>query len=605
MSEQKDQSQPKQRVQPAGSGPKHTPPEQLKSAWGNGEAGTVAPRRQQYLIGSRPLPGVAPVPTDLIVQALNAMPGVEIVRRLRPRGSQTLADSGNQPAFEIIVARMDEEQGEALRRSAVLNLVVEVDELLHCGGATLSSAMRILIGEQMAALLCPGKEIMFRVLGEEDRPLAGASVVVFGSGLPSQAVTDASGQATVTLFDEHNGGPEAPCIAKAVYVRPAADHWDRLIADPALDDGTNLIRLLPLKQTFPNFPGERLVGWGLRMMKLDHLADGLEGTGVKIGLIDSGCDNTHSLLRHVTRGVNVVEPSKPDTWTIDPVGHGTHCSGIIAAGGGSRPAGVRGFAPDAEVHVFKVFPGGRFSALIEALDECIERQIDVVHIGVGSDRPSELVALKLAAARQKGVACIAPAGSPGGLVQFRATAPGVLAVSAIGKLGEFPPDSNHAQMALGQPVGAEGLFVPKFSAYAPEAAVCAPGLAIVSTVPGGGYAAWDGASIAAAHVTGFAALLLAHYPLFQGAYVTRGEHRVAALFETMRASASGDPSRVTAGLADLLRVPGWAFLVQQPGRGDALTQMPEAVAGRSGFAGAIPPQASSPLLMQLRAMGVI
>src|SRR5438093_7247525 len=39
------------------------------------------------------------MPTDLIVQALNTMPGVEIVRRLRPRGSQALSGSGNQPAF--------------------------------------------------------------------------------------------------------------------------------------------------------------------------------------------------------------------------------------------------------------------------------------------------------------------------------------------------------------------------------------------------------------------------------------------------------------------------------------------------------------------------
>jgi subtilisin len=176
-------------------------------------------------------------------------------------------------------------KGEVLRRSAAPNLVVEVDELPHCGGANLSGAMRVRSGEQTAPLLCPGTDIVFRVLGDEDRPVAGANVVVFGSGLPSQAVTDASGQATVTLFDEHkhNGGPKAPCIARAVYAKPAADHWDRFIADPALGDGTNLIRLRRLKQTFPNFPGERLVGRGQRMMKLDHLTDGLEGAGMKIG----------------------------------------------------------------------------------------------------------------------------------------------------------------------------------------------------------------------------------------------------------------------------------------------------------------------------------
>jgi len=105
------------------------------------------------------------------------------------------------------------------------------------------------------------------------------------------------------------------------------------------------------------------------------------------------------------------------------------------------------------------------------------------------------------------------------------------------------------------------------------------------------------ASIAAAHVTGFAALLLAHYPLFRGAYVARGEQRVAALFETIRAS--GDPSRVGGGLADLLRIPGWAFLVQQPGRGDALPQLPEALraaafCGRDTATGFEPPSDATP-----------
>jgi subtilisin family serine protease len=227
-----------------------------------------------------------------------------------------------------------------------------------------------------------------------------------------------------------------------------------------------------------------------------------------------------------------------------------------------------------------------------------------VQIGVGSERASELVTLKIAEARQNGVACIAAAGGSGRLVQFPAVAPGVLAVSAIGKFGEFPPDSYHAQMALGQPVGADGLFIPKFNGYAPEAAVCAPGVAIVSTVPGGGYAAWDGAAVAAAHVTGFAALLLAHYPLFRGAYVSRGEHRVAALFETIRAS--GDPSRIGGGLADLQRIPGWAFLAQQPVRDDALLPRSPEAAAAAGCLGALPQHAApNHLLMQLRAMGIM
>jgi subtilisin family serine protease len=606
MSEQtKDQSPHKQTAQPTASGPKLASPEQPKSAWDNGAAGTVGSRKPQYLIGSRSLPGIAPVPTELIVHALEAMAEVEIVRRLRPRKSPTPSDGGLQSGSEIIVARMDEAQGEALRRNAAPNLVIEADELLYCADATHSGLTSFGIGGQPTPLPCRGKDLRFRVVGEGDRPLAGARVFVFGSGLPAQAVTDESGHATVTFFDQHNGAVGGLVAAHALYVKPAADHWERFIADPALGEGANLIRLRPFSQTFSNFPAERLVGWGQRMMKLDQLPDGLDGAGVKIGLIASGCDNSHPLLRHVTHGFDVMEPGKANGWATDPIGHGTHCAGIIAAGSGSRTGGVRGFAPGAELHVFKLLPGGRFSDLIEALDECIERQIDVAHISVGCGQRSELVALKLAEASQRGVACIVAAGASSGLPQFPANEPTALAVAAVGKIGEFPPDSHHARIALGRPVGADGLFVPEFGDYGLQAPVRAPGVAIVSTVPGGGYAAWDGASMAAAHVTGFAALLLAHFPLFHGAYATRGEHRVAALFETIRAAS--DRSGIGGGLTDLQRVPGWTLPVPRA----VLTQPPETIAGgpirhplQTGWP---PPPAylADPVLMQLRALGMI
>ena len=94
-----------------------------------------------------------------------------------------------------------------------------------------------------------------------------------------------------------------------------------------------------------------------------------------------------------------------------------------------------------------------------------------------------------------------------------------------------------------------------------QIAVGAPGIAIVSTVPGGGYVAADGTPVAAAHVTGFAALVLAHHPLFQqeGLFAVRSEQRVQALLELIQASAVPhflDPQYSGAGVPDLARVPG-------------------------------------------------
>jgi subtilisin family serine protease len=135
-------------------------------------------------------------------------------------------------------------------------------------------------------------------------------------------------------------------------------------------------------------------------------------------------------------------------------------------------------------------------------------------------------------------------------------------------LGEYPADTRHAQRALPQLVAADGLVATYFSAWGGAVAVSAPGVAILSCVPGGGYAAWDGTAMAAAHVTGFAALLLSHHPLLQKRRDTeRLEQRVAVLFDLIRAAAQplaqADPLRVGAGVPGLAHVPAtlasWAM----------------------------------------------
>ena len=245
------------------------------------------------------------------------------------------------------------------------------------------------------------------------------------------------------------------------------------------------------------------------------------------------------------------------SWTRDTMSHGTHCAGIIT-GAATQLKGVPGFAPMAEVHALKVFPGGRFSDLIDALDQCIDRQLDIVNLSLGSSETSELVAHKLVEVRQSGVACIVAAGNASGPVQFPGSEPSVLTVSAIGKLEEFPADTNHAQTVVPNLV-AGSMFSPKFTCFGPQIAVAGPGVAIVSTVPGGGYASWDGTSMATPHITGMGALLLAHHPTFRDGNRLRNEQRVAQLFSLLASAGVrmlGDPTREGVGVPDLQRVAG-------------------------------------------------
>src|SRR5256885_4274133 len=204
---------------------------------------------------------------------------------------------------------------------------------------------------------------------------------------------------------------------------------------------SNTVKLRPLSESYPNFPSARLPGWGQRLMGVDPIAGRFTGSGVRIGIIDSGCDNSHPLLRHVTRGKDFTTGGADTGWTHDFVSHGTHCAGIINAA--STEQGVSGCAPEAELHVFKVIPEGRVSDLLAALDECIERELDLINISVVSDGFSELVSQKLQELRRKGIACITAAGNSGGPLAFPAMLPGVMAVAAVGKLREFPADSSH------------------------------------------------------------------------------------------------------------------------------------------------------------------
>lgn len=560
----------------------------------------VGERRKQYLVAPRPAVAPAPFPLapfalapfvagqppgppltlQAVEHALRAAPDIEVVRTVGA-GNVGLMSTGPDASSGVLVARMTDDKASELLRQTQGRLLVERDHHLQLLDPVPRASALV---DSFSLLDAPAFDVTVRVLDKDGMGVPDADVSLFGGLAPASAVTDGYGQAIVTV----RGSPQS---LTGLYVKPRFDYWTYYQTDPDLDvTQANLVTVHALSEwpSLPGFPSRSAMGWGARAMRLDQLPPSFRGQGVKVAIIDSGAATTHANLNRIRSGVDIVNDNTA-TWTQDVLGHGSHCAGVIAA---TDPSfGIRGFAPEAEVHVCRLFPGGQISQLIEALEYCIDHQIDVVNLSLGGAGPSAALEQQIVRAKRAGVACIVAAGNSGGPVQYPGASPNVLAVSAVGKIDEFPRDSYHTQ-TVGQDIDAQGYFTASFSCSGPQVGVCAPGVAIVSSVPPNNFAAWDGTSMAAPHVTGLAALMLAHHPEFQSQARMRSAERVERLFQLIRASARpvsrGDPTRIGYGMPDAVVALGLGVSPAAgpgigPGR-QATASMPGALFGMPGGA---------------------
>ncbi|MCJ1679974.1 type VII secretion-associated serine protease mycosin [Streptomyces sp. APSN-46.1] len=256
----------------------------------------------------------------------------------------------------------------------------------------------------------------------------------------------------------------------------------------------------PMKKQIADRP------WALQRLLVDALwaeTKGKDGKGnsVRVAVIDTGVDRANPQLAGAIdtgAGKDYVDPKGGDG-TNDTVGHGTKVAGLIAA----RPqegTGFVGLAPDATIIPIRQNDGqgqGNAKTLGEAIDHAVAKGAQVINISQDTDVPltedSELAKAVRRAVEAK-VVVVASAGNDGLSGQKRRTYPaafpGVLAVAAS--------DRNNERAAFSQP----GDFI----------AVAAPGVDMVSTVPGFGQCVDNGTSFSAPYVAGVAALLRAQHP---------------------------------------------------------------------------------------------
>jgi hypothetical protein len=213
------------------------------------------------------------------------------------------------------------------------------------------------------------------------------------------------------------------------------------------------------------------------------------GAGVDVAIIDTGADFNHPDLRTQIAVHRSFVAEKEQHFADDS--HGTAVAGVIAAASGNG-FGIVGVAPAARLSVLEAcwYAGNGAAAvcnsftLAKALTWAIEKEADVINLSLAG--PPDALLSRLALEAQQRGAIVIGAAPDSQTIGFPANVPGVLVADSAKCVTGVRPDD-----------------IP---------VVYAPGDDILVATPHGGFDYSSGSSLAAAHVSGVVALLMAIDP---------------------------------------------------------------------------------------------
>jgi minor extracellular serine protease Vpr len=141
---------------------------------------------------------------------------------------------------------------------------------------------------------------------------------------------------------------------------------------------------------------------------------GIDGSGIRVAIIDTGVDFNHPDLfgwgddGKVVGGYNFIHEGQPP---MDTNGHGTQVAGVIAADGG-----ITGIAPKAKILAYKVSEDGEgvsSELIIRAIEKAIEDEADIINISLGVNKTNSKIDHAVNLALEKEIFVVTASGNDG------------------------------------------------------------------------------------------------------------------------------------------------------------------------------------------------
>lgn len=235
---------------------------------------------------------------------------------------------------------------------------------------------------------------------------------------------------------------------------------------------------------------------------------------IKVMILDSGVNCKHEDI-DCEKEYNAIEEQEGEGQAQDDNGHGTHVAGTACAIG-SNGKGVSGVSKRCRLYAVKFLgangSGSTFDA-VKGVRWGISQEVDVINMSFGGGAKSQALESAISDANNHGIVIIGAAGNEGTNNDQRPHYPsnysGVISVASSGPDGRLSQFSNYGVLSV------DG---------------SAPGGNILSLWADGNYRQISGTSMAAPHITGAIALLLAQKRDLPK--TARAEWAIQQLFDT-------------------------------------------------------------------------